>query len=130
MNDKKYLDSILQNIHEGEAVQEGEFGAAVGISVMAMATFWLVGNVYKGLRAVADKHYAACVKKGRVPNKKCRLNSRIFMGEKTLELINKVGPSKCKTKKDPAKCMQKLKTDKVKLLKQLQYFRAQLSVIK
>ena len=123
LNDKRYLDSILESIQDRENISEV---GPIGIAITIIMGYWLAQSVYKSIRIVSDKHYRACIKKGQ--SKKCRLQSKIFMAEKGLMYMGKVGPSKCKTKKDPAKCMNKLKTDKVKLQKQLQYFKAQLSV--
>ena len=121
MKDKKYLDSILQNIHEREAVQEVRGTGVAFTGVLALMSYWLVQGIFRNIRFAADKHYRTCViKEGPKTTKKCRLNSKIFTAEKGLEMMNKVGPSKCKTKKDPAKCMKKLQVDKVKLQKQLQ----------
>ncbi len=130
MNDKKYLDSILQNIHEGEAVQE-KTGAGIAIlTVASILAYWVGKTALLSLKLTTDKQFRTCLnKEGMQGKKKCVLSSKIFKAERALQIMNKVGPLKCKAKKDPGKCMKKLQVDKSKLQKQLQYLKAQLSVI-
>jgi len=126
MDDKQYLDNILESIQNAENANldelfifEGEAGDAVSVGMGAgfllLLSMWTTVEIYRGLRGLVDKKYKLCRKKSGANYKKCRLQATIAGADKAVEIMRRSGPMKCKSKKDPNACMQKLKRDIAKI---------------
>jgi hypothetical protein len=136
MSDKKYLNSILDSIQDREHVREVE-AAGIALSLGGVRGFLaylgLISN-YERIRGLVDKNYRKCspgvaATKGE-KYKKCMLKAKLDGQMKVLQLLNAVGPAKCKTKRDPRKCMEKLKRNRATLQAKIKVTHAKLSLIK
>jgi len=125
MSDRKYLDSILETIYMNEIAP-----AFVGLA--AILTYWGLRNKYEIIRSAVDKNFRKCTAGTFTPKgaiyKKCMLKAKLDGQMKALQLLNVVGPPKCKTKKDPSKCMERLKRDKASLQAKIKMVQAKLSL--
>lgn len=131
MSDRKYLDSILETIQDREYVREV---GPVAIGLVAFFTYVGIAMRYEAIRRAVSKNYKKCSpgvleKKGE-KYKKCMLTAKLGGQMKALQLLNTVAPAKCKTKKDPRKCMERLKSNKAKLRAKIKVSQAKLSLIK
>jgi len=135
MSDRKHLNSILDSIQDREYVREAAAGLALSLGgVTGFLTYLGYASRYEQIRATVDKSYRKCSPgvlgaKGE-KYKKCMLQTKLSGQLKVLQLLNTVGPAKCKTKKDPMKCMGKLKLNKAKLQAKIKVSQAKLSLIK
>ena len=136
MSDRKHLNSILQSIQDREHVREVE-AAGIALSLGGVSGFLtylgLVGR-YEQIRSAVDKNYRKCSPgvlsaKGD-KYKKCMLKAKLDGKMKVLQLLNTVGPAKCKTKKDIRKCMEKLKRNRASLQAKIKVSYAKLSLMK
>lgn len=126
MKDKKYLDEILLNIQDRQELRESY--SSLG-NIMILAGFLSLQHQYKSIRSMVDKAYAKCKNQQGVSYKKCMLKARIAGMTKAIEVASKVGPEKCKLKKDPKKCMMKVKDSIAKTQQQIKVLQAKLSTL-
>lgn len=126
MEDNKYLDNILESIQD--RVELNESYASLG-GVAALITFLSLHSYYKIIRTNLDKAYAKCKNQQGDNYKKCMWNAKIAAMSKTIEIASKVGPEKCKLKKDPKKCMEKVKQSIIKTKQQIKVLQAKLSTL-
>jgi len=125
-DNRKYLDEILQTIQNKEPLNES-YGSLGGVA--ALITFLSLQAQYKSIRQIVDKNYAKCKNYQGPSYKKCMLQSKIVGMLKAIEVASKVGPAKCKMKKDPKKCIEKVKSSVIKTKQQIKVLQAKISVL-
>lgn len=126
MKDKQYLDNILETIQDRENLNENIAGLG---AVFVLLTYLSLHSYYKTIRTNLDKAYAKCQHQKGDAYKKCMLTMKIAAMTKAVEVASKVGPEKCKLKKDQKACMQKVKKTIEKTKQQIKVLQAKISTL-
>jgi hypothetical protein len=115
LNDKQYLDDILESIQNKSEKNLNE-GIDVLGSIFATLLLWTTQDLYRKMREIFNKDMKECRSgykdKGRTESLNiCRVKLKLENTKKVLETIKKYGPKQCSGSEEPELCKAKLQSD-------------------